>query len=366
MDSHLQSPSVPLPPALLLQCSPTWDKFLIFALFVNIPPLFLHYFGFGLSYSYSLLFCNCGAWSAFALLLLTFNLHPPKTVPTAVLQILLTLLTGALVGALLFAKLHGWPPGEVLSTHRDVLMRMLVLNIFFGSMAVFFFKSRESISQARRMILEERIASLNMRNLAIEAELKLLQAQIEPHFLFNTLSNVLSLIESDPPKAKAMLETFSEFLRGCIHLPSKRDILLSQELELARNYLEIHRLRMGERLHYSIEIPDPLLQCRIPPLIIQPLLENSIKHGLEPKLEGGSVSIHAERQGQSLRIRVVDTGRGITESSEGNGIGLDNVRNRIRMISKEEGRLILEENHPSGVTATIEVPHEIAQSHYCR
>lgn len=366
IESDSQPPSVPLPPALLLRCSLTWGKFLIFALFVNAPALFLHYFGFGPSYGYSLLFCNCAAWSAFGLLLTLFNLHPPKNVSAAILKILLVLMAGALVGALVFAKIQGWPPASVFSMRQDLLIRMLVLNIFFGSMAVFFFKSRESLSQAKRMILEERIANLDMRNLAIEAELKLLQAQIEPHFLFNTLSNVLSLIESDPSKAKAMLESFSQFLRGCIHIPSKRDIPLSQELELARNYLEIHRLRMGGRLHYKIEVPDALLQSRIPPLIIQPLLENSIKHGLEPKLEGGAVLIRGEQAGGSLRLTVTDTGRGITESSGGNGIGLENVRKRIRMLCKENGRLILEENLPSGVTATIEVPHEIAQSHHSR
>ncbi len=354
-----QSPlSAQLPPALLLDCRLTWKKVSFFLLFANVPALFLHYFGFGPTYSYSLIFCNCAAWSGFAILLPASRILKPQRVFAMVVRIFFVFVAGGILGAVAFAMISGRPVASVFGRDVEILIRMIIMDLFLCPMAVFFFMTRERISTAERMILEEKIRSLDMKNLVTEAELKLLQAQIEPHFLFNTLSNVLSLVDSDPARAKLMLERFSDFLRGCIHIARERKIPVSQELELVRSYLDIHRLRMGHRLSYDLSVPEHLLSCRVPPLLIQPLVENSIKHGLEPKVEGGRIAIYGELAGDTLRIAVTDSGRGIRESSAGNGVGLENVRKRIEMLCNDNGRLILEENNPSGVRAIIEVPHE--------
>jgi len=361
MDSReeAQNPiSVQLTPALLLDCRLNWKKFLVFILFVNLPGLFLHYFGFGPSYAYSLIFCNCAAWSGFAFLIPASRILKPERVIAMVVRIFLVFVGGGILGAVAFAVITGRQPASVFGVDSDILIRMILIELFFGPMDVFFFMTREHISETKRIILEEKIRNLDMKNLATEAELKLLQAQIEPHFLFNTLSNALSLIDADPAKAKIVMERFSDFLRGCIHIARERDVPVSQELELVRSYLDIHRLRMGHRLSYDISVPDYLLGCRIPPLLIQPLVENSIKHGLEPKVEGGIIAIQGELEGGTFRISVIDSGRGIQESSGGNGVGLENIRKRIEMLCNDNGRLILEENRPSGIRAIIEVPHE--------
>jgi LytS/YehU family sensor histidine kinase len=189
-----------------------------------------------------------------------------------------------------------------------------------------------------------------------ELELKLLQAQIEPHFLFNTLSSITVLVDTDPDKAKAMMNRFSDLLRGCFHAARNRAVPISQEIELIANYLDIHKVHMGDRLSYDINIPDNILDHPIPPLLIQPLVENSIKHGLGPKIEGGEISIRGAVEGNVIIIMVVDSGIGIKEKTIGNGIGLESIRKRIQMLYNTNGRLILEENKPSGVRAIIEVP----------
>lgn len=349
--------SVQLTSPLLLVCELTWKKMLYFVLFVNLPALFLHVFGFGPDFSYSLIFCNCSAWSGFAFLIPATRILKPVRTISMIIRMVMVLVAGGTLGAVVFAITTGLEPHSVFGEQSGILLRTILLNLAFGPLAIFFFMSREHISEAKRMILEEKIRNLDMKNLATEAELKLLQAQIEPHFLFNTLSNILSLIESDPAKAKIMMEHFSDFLRGSIHLARNREVALSQEMELVKNYLDIHRLRMGERLRYDISIPGHLLEYLIPPLLIQPLVENSIKHGLEPKIAGGTIFIAGEVEGDMLRISVVDSGRGITENSGGNGIGLENVRRRIQMLCNGKGRLIIEENAPSGIRAIIEVPH---------
>jgi len=350
--------SVQLPPALMLECKVTGKKALYFILYWNGLAVFLHIFGFGASLSYSLGFCNCAGcfWSLFVI---PFTRFPkPAAAMSMLMRVVLALVLGAVSGSFVFAILTGTAPAALLGKDVDILTHMILLNLVFGAFLVFFYTSRERVSEAKRLILEEKIRNLNGRNIAIETELKVLQAQIEPHFLFNTLSNIISLIDTDPHKAKAMIEHFCLFLRGCLHLARNRAVPISQEMEIIRNYLDIHRVRMGNRLSYKIDIPDSLLECQIPPLLIQPLVENSIKHGLEPKLEGGEVAIKGEIEGNIIRITVTDSGIGIIENATGTGIGLDNIGKRIQMLCNESGRLILEENSPSGVKAIVEVCYE--------
>ncbi len=131
---------------------------------------------------------------------------------------------------------------------------------------------------------------------------------------------------------------------------------LAQEMDIVRNYLDLFAIRMGDRLRYRIDLPDALLAVPLPPLLIQPLVENAVKHGLEPSVKGGEVSVSASREGDAVRIVVVDSGRGILETGEGNGIGLDNIRKRLQLAYGDKGRFTLEANEPTGVRAVIEIP----------
>lgn len=355
MTEKYGSLSVELTPALMLECKLTWKKLSYFFIYINILAVFLHIFGFGASFFYSLIYCNCGAWSTFAFLISFTRILKPETSVSMLTRVIMALFCGTILGAIVFTVTMGIKPALLLDEQINILFRMALLNIFFGSFAVFFLKSQEHLSEAKRLILEEKLRNLDIKNMSIETELKLLQAQIEPHFLFNTLSNIISLIDTDPDKARTMMEHFSGFLRESLHISRNTTVPVSQELALIRNYLEIQSVRMGTRLSYRIDMPEFLLSYRIPPLLIQPLVENAIKHGIEPKIYGGELWITGEIIDDVVKITVADSGRGIMENANSNGIGLENIRKRIQMFCNQKGRLVLEENEPIGIRATIEI-----------
>jgi signal transduction histidine kinase len=176
------------------------------------------------------------------------------------------------------------------------------------------------------------------------AELKTLRAQVEPHFLYNTLSNVVSLIDRDPKNAKHMTERLIGYLRHTLDASRRDHALVGDELSIIADYLEILRLRMGERLSFSIDADDAVRALPLAPMLLQPLVENAIKHGLEPKIEGGTIRVVATRNGDTLDITVEDSGLGfgaVTDTA-GSGSGLANARARIAAIYGSSARLIIE------------------------
>ncbi|KFN41017.1 sensor histidine kinase [Arenimonas oryziterrae] len=190
------------------------------------------------------------------------------------------------------------------------------------------------------------------------AKLSLLHAQVEPHFLYNTLASAQYLTRSDPPLADQMLGNLITYLRHS--LPRTDDSLstLGEELERARAYLDILKIRMGARLTLQIEIPDSLHAIPFPTMMLQTLVENAIKHGLEPKTGGGTIWILARRNDDSIAVTVADDGQGFTAQcqSQGTGIGLKNVRERLRLSYGNAASFVIVANFPSGVAATITLP----------
>ncbi|MBV8467388.1 MAG: histidine kinase [Burkholderiales bacterium] len=192
---------------------------------------------------------------------------------------------------------------------------------------------------------------------AIEAELRLMQAQVEPHFLFNTLSNVQFLVETNPPAAARMLDHLTGYLRAAIPQIRQQHTTLGQEAKLADSYLAILQMRMGRRLQYRMEIPPELAVRDIPPMMLLSLVENAIKHGVEPAADGGEIVVSATSDAGSMHIVVSDTGRGLV-GTPGTGVGLSNIRERLHALYGEAGRLTLEENQPHGVIATMTIPEK--------
>ena len=188
------------------------------------------------------------------------------------------------------------------------------------------------------------------------AKLSLLHAQVEPHFLYNTLASAQYLTRSDPARADEMLGNLITYLRHS--LPRTEDSLstLGEELERARAYLEILKIRMGPRLALQIEVPDTLKSIAFPAMMLQTLVENAIKHGLEPKSGGGTVWIIARQVEEALAVTVADDGQGFNVQSSGTGIGLKNVRERLRLAYGNAASFSIVANFPSGVAATINVP----------
>jgi len=217
----------------------------------------------------------------------------------------------------------------------------LVCAIFFGFFAV----------RARQLRAERQAA---------EAQLRLLQAQMEPHFLFNTLANVVSLMEADTPRAKAMLESFTDYLRASLVSLREPEHSLGDELDLVEAYLRVVKVRMDDRLHYRIEVPAELRALRVPALSLQPLVENAVVHGLEPSIEGGQIVVTAQVDGGRLVIRVADDGVGLGAAPRaaraGSGNALNNLRERLQQTHAERASLTLEAAAPHGVLATLTLP----------
>jgi signal transduction histidine kinase len=211
---------------------------------------------------------------------------------------------------------------------------------------------REATQRGARLAAEaerERLARQSM-----QAELKLLQAQVEPHFLFNTLANLRHLIQVKSPDALAMLDHLIHYLRTALPEIRAETSTLGREAELARAYLEILRIRMGGALEIAIDIPAELAREPFPPLMLITLVENAVKHGVTPR-GGGHVTVRAAKDGGRLRVEVDDDGRGLEEPI-GQGVGLANIRERLRALFGDAARLDLSGRDPAGTRASIELP----------
>jgi signal transduction histidine kinase len=248
-------------------------------------------------------------------------------------------LGGSLVASLLLDR--PWTAG------RNAWVALAV-TIVAGISSTWFFWSRQRAAELERQ--------------RIEAQLKALQAQIEPHFLFNTLANLDALIQTDPPRARALLAHLNDYLRATLAATRREANTLADEFALLRGYLEVQRVRMGERLRFSLELPDALAQADLPPLLLQPLVENALKHGIEPKVEGGEVRVSAREEKGQLLLEVADTGRGQATprragepDTRGTGVGLANVRARLA-AAFEGAQFEAGPNPAGGYTVRLSIP----------
>jgi Histidine kinase len=192
------------------------------------------------------------------------------------------------------------------------------------------------------------------------AKLSLLHAQVEPHFLYNTLGSAKYLISSDPTRAEAMLDNLILYLRNSLPKTEDTPCTLGEEVVRTRAYLDILKIRMGERLQVNIELPDDLSNVPFPSMMLQTLVENSINHGLEPKTGGGTIWISARKDpaadGKTITVTVADDGNGFGSATSGTGIGLKNVRERLKLAYDGAASFSIIANFPNGVAASITVP----------
>jgi sensor histidine kinase YesM len=232
-----------------------------------------------------------------------------------------------------------------------VAITSMVISIVLA--IVFFWREKSAIAEAALEREQRRTADIERE--AMAANLRALQAQIEPHFLFNTLANVTSLIDSDPARAKHMAESFIRFLRASLAATRRSRTTLADEFALIGDFLAVLKVRMGDRLDIGIDLPADLAGLEIPPMLVQPVVENAIRHGLEPKVEGGLVELRARRTDGRLVLEVADTGVGFGEATSG-GVGLANIRERLRLAHGDAARLAIRENAPGGTVVAIELP----------
>jgi signal transduction histidine kinase len=227
----------------------------------------------------------------------------------------------------------------------------LIISLVIGS--VLFVRERQASAQAA--LQEARAHAERVQREALAANLRALQAQIEPHFLFNTLANVSSLVDREPATAKRMLDRFNGFLRASLAATRSDTTTLGAERELIAAYLDVLQVRMGPRLQYRVEVSDDVVDFRIAPMLLQPVVENAIRHGIEPKVEGGRIEFEARREAGAVVVEVSDTGVGFAQTTRG-GVGLTNLRDRLRGLYGESATLSIGENAPGGTRVTIRIP----------
>ncbi len=244
----------------------------------------------------------------------------------------------------------------------DFLPELALLWILGSAVIKITYKGRMQ-AEVKAAMATETAEAESLKRQVVEARMAAMQAQVEPHFLFNTLASIDHLIETDPPRASQMQKNLIALLRAS--MPTMREASdgaardLGRELAVIRPYLEILKVRMEERLSTKIDVPDGLLSAEFPSMMIQTLVENAIKHGLEPKAEGGTLTVRAEIVHGKLAVSVADTGLGFGRAATaGTGVGLANIRERLQILYGPKASLVVAENPPSGTIVTVTVPYK--------
>jgi len=238
------------------------------------------------------------------------------------------------------------------ATRRPRLLVSVTISALAGMVITYYFYS---VNRGR--YLEQRM--VQARREAAEMQLKLLESQLEPHMLFNTLANLRVLIGIDPPRAQAMLDRLIAFLRSTLRAARAPQHPLKSEFDRLGDYLALMQLRMGERLQVRLDLPADLEGAPVPPLLLQPLVENAIKHGLEPKVDGGRIEVRARHEGGELVLDVEDTGVGLADaagSGDDGGVGVQLVRERLATWAGERAALTLHAATGGGTLARLRLP----------
>jgi signal transduction histidine kinase len=215
---------------------------------------------------------------------------------------------------------------------------------------------RQKDALARNQALAFELERSEYERQALDARLHLVQAQVAPHFLFNTLANVQALVDSGSPQASAVLRSLVAYLRAAVPRLDEPVTTLKQELELVTAYLELMHMRMPDRLKFALHFEEPELAVRCPPLTLLTLVENAVRHGIDPSEEGGRIDVHVERRGDRCIVRVADTGVGLGSSNGGLGTGLSTLRERLQLVFGGAAELRVRANTPRGVVAEVEIP----------
>lgn len=273
-------------------------------------------------------------------------------------RLALAVAIGVLIGVLLVVLVKGYDRAWI--TDNLGMFGWNMFSAYLNGLCVslfFYVKFQETRAEAalQRANAEHHLLSRQ----AVEAQLKLMQAQVEPHFLFNTLASVQYLTETDPPRASELLGHLIAYLRAALPQLRASSSTLGQETQLIDAYLNILQMRMGERLTFEIDVPAALRTQPIPPNLLISLVENAVRHGLEPTVKGGSIRVAATADKRALVIRVSDTGIGVADGespADGEGVGLSNLRERLLALYGGRATFTLAPAAGGGAVATITLP----------
>jgi sensor histidine kinase YesM len=241
-------------------------------------------------------------------------------------------LLGSLLGSIVVFGIDLQPGATFLEILSLAIKLVIYLTVSVGIVHAMVITLMEKLTEAQREAHEKELETERARKLASEARLASLESHLQPHFLFNTLNTISSLIESAPDKAERLIERVSNLLRFSLNNRESGLVALEHELRVVQDYLEIEKERFGDRLQFSIETEPTALQCHVPPLSVQTLVENSVKHAVSPNRKGASIRVRGKISDGALTIEVADTGPGLSLASLPNGHGLENLRDRLAAL----------------------------------
>ncbi len=239
-------------------------------------------------------------------------------------------------------------------TFAKLLFITTTLAVIFGAAGYSFFAVRERLQGAVAALAEKEVQEQQLLRLKTKAELEALRAKVNPHFLFNTLNSIASLIPVDPAQAEEMVQRLAHLFRYTLEASTRDLVRLEDELRLCREYLEIEKARLGARLTYEIASEASLAELQIPGLLLQPLVENSVKHGIAASKAGGHITLTARRNGDACHVEIVDTGKGFDRLTASEGFGLSSVRERLALHYGEDHSFELSTEH--GVRILMRLP----------
>jgi signal transduction histidine kinase len=251
---------------------------------------------------------------------------------------------------------HGAPPFWETRSRMDGWAHLTFAGLLLAPWTALAAIVRQKEAFARDQKLAFALERSELERQALDARLHLLQAQVAPHFLFNTLANVQALVDAGSPHASAVLRSLTAYLRAAVPLLHEPVATIERELQLVRPYLELMQMRMPDRLQYAINVDPAALNVLCPPTAVLTLVENAVRHGIDPGEEGGRIDIDVERRGERCVIRVTDTGVGLDQPGSGLGTGLTTLRERLRLLFGDAAQLRLTSGDPRGVAVEIDLP----------
>jgi signal transduction histidine kinase len=250
----------------------------------------------------------------------------------------------------------GAPPFWLDKDRMDGFMMLTFFSILLAPWTALGALLREQEAFARHQALAFELERSELERQALDARLHLLQAQVAPHFLFNTLANVQALVDAGSPHASAVLRSLIAYLRAAVPLLHEPAATLGQELQLVRAYLELMHMRIPDRLQYALRVVEPALALRCPPTMLLTLVENAVRHGIDPSEDGGRIEVDVQRRGDRCVIRVSDSGAGLRQTDHGLGTGLSTLRERLQLMFGGDAHLRVTAQEPQGVCAEVEIP----------
>jgi two-component sensor histidine kinase len=290
-------------------------------------------------------------------LLERYPLRLPTWLPRWILQ-LVGVVVAVPVGVLLPHVVH--MSVDIHAAHEPAQLVSLGIMVFTGLLLAPWIALGAMLRQrdvfARDQALKFELERSELERNALDARLRLLQAQVEPHFLFNTLANVQALVDVGSQQAPKVLASLIAYLRAAVPRMHEPATTLGQELELVRAYLELMKMRMPDRLDFALHVDEAASAQRCPPMTLLTLVENAVRHGIDPSEEGGRIDVEARSSNGRCLIRVTDTGLGLQPTGTGLGTGLATLRERLQLAFGGEARLDLRTVEPHGVCAEIDLP----------